>query len=709
MISGLAAHFVIAWMLLPMPGSQTARPAQSTHSPHGNLTLPCESCHTEAGWTPIRAIPEFDHNQTKFPLRGLHEGVQCTQCHVKPVFTNVGAKCSSCHADLHKGQFGAACEQCHSVKGWNVAIQQVKEHQNRFPLIGGHAALECETCHTGAATGQFQGLSTACYSCHAKTYQNTSGPSHVATAFPTTCEQCHSVNTWFDAKFDHSKFTNFALTGVHTTLQCTQCHIGGQFKGTPATCVGCHLPAFQGTDNPSHVKLNLPQTCQNCHTTAAWMPAFFDHALVGFALTGAHAPLQCSQCHTNNNYNLTNTECVSCHLKNFQDTSNPNHAQSGFPQTCATCHNTTTWLTVTFNHSNTGFPLTGAHVPLQCSLCHINNNYNLKTADCVNCHLPQYQGATDPNHVTQSFPQTCQNCHSTVNWLNATFNHSSTGFALTGAHVPLACSQCHINGNYNLTSGACVNCHLKEYQATTDPNHVASGFPQTCESCHSTTSWAGAIFNHASTGFALTGAHVPLQCVQCHVNNNYTLKTAACVDCHLKQYNSTTNPNHAAAGFPQQCELCHGTTVWTDSTFNHNNTPFPLTGAHTTLACASCHVNNNYTTLPTDCYGCHKSQYQSTTNPNHMAAGFPTTCQTCHTTQTWLGAVFNHTYFPTPHHGISTCTDCHTNANDYKVFTCTGCHSHPKAETDSHHQGVSGYVYNSTNCLACHPTGSGGG
>ncbi len=73
----------------------------------------------------------------------------------------------------------------------------------------------------------------------------------------------------------------------------------------------------------------------------------------------------------------------------------------------------------------------------------------------------------------------------------------------------------------------------------------------------------------------------PRQCTDCHVNNNYNTQQHACVICHLTDYQGTTNPAHAAAGFPQQCDLCHDTTTWTDSTFNHNNTAFPLTGSHT--------------------------------------------------------------------------------------------------------------------------------
>jgi hypothetical protein len=120
-------------------------------------------------------------------------------------------------------------------------------------------------------------------------------------------------------------------------------------------------------------------------------------------------------------------------------------------------------------------------------------------------------------------------------------------------------------------------------------------------------------------------------------------------------------------------------------------------------------VNNNYTTLPTDCYGCHAADYNNTTNPNHKAAGFPTTCVLCHTTwitTNWLGATFNHTWFPMTHgNANSVCTTCHTNPSDFSVFQCTNCHL--KTQTDSNHLGVKGYIYNSVNCYQCHPTGSG--
>lgn len=769
------------------PVSGQSQTYAQTRSPHGNLNLPCQNCHTSLGWKPIRAIPEFDHNRTSYPLRGMHQSVTCAQCHTKPVFSNVGTKCADCHADIHKRQFGATCESCHSVRGWMVSVKQIQNHQNRFPLVGAHAAVECDACHKNAAVGQFTGLSTACYTCHSNDFKQTSNPNHVAAGFSTTCERCHGTNNWVSVNFDHMA-TGFPLTGAHATAPCAQCHVNGNFNLTSANtaCASCHLKDFQKTTNPNHVSAGFSQSCEGCHNTTAWQPATFDHSKSGFPLTGAHANAPCASCHVNNNYNLTsaNTACVSCHLKDFQGTNNPSHVQQGFAQTCQVCHNTTAWQPASFDHSKSGFPLTGAHASTPCAQCHVNNNYNLTNTACVSCHLKDYQGTNNPNHVQANFPQTCQQCHNTTDWGNATFNHASTGFALTGMHASTPCLQCHVNSNYNLTSAntACVSCHLKDYQTTNDPNHAQAGFPQTCQQCHnttdwgsgtfnhastgwaltgfhttvtcqqchvngnykltnantqcaschmndfnttnnpphasagfptdcsvchSTTNWLGASFNHASTGWALTGFHATVQCNQCHVNNNYKLTSTVCVTCHLKDFQSATNPNHVSSGFPQQCDVCHNTTAWIPSSFNHNNTPFPLTGFHTKVPCAQCHVNNNYTSLPTDCYSCHKADYNGTNNPNHAAAGFPTTCATCHNTTSWLGATFNHTYFPMNHGGANgVCSTCHTNPSNYLVFTCTNCHQ--KAQTDSNHQGVSGYVYNSTNCYNCHRNGGGG-
>src|SRR5271165_3010463 len=143
------------WVLLAFPGnakpltndgahaphpSLASSQQETTRNPHGPLNIPCENCHTSAGWRPIRAVPEFDHNKTNYPLRGMHEKVKCVECHVKPVFTDVGKNCADCHADIHLRRFGSDCAQCHTVLGWQVSVNQIRDHQNRFPLLGAHAA-----------------------------------------------------------------------------------------------------------------------------------------------------------------------------------------------------------------------------------------------------------------------------------------------------------------------------------------------------------------------------------------------------------------------------------------------------------------------------------------------------------------------------------------------------------------------------------------
>jgi hypothetical protein len=194
-----------------VPVDASAAPEATTSaSPHGPMQVACEKCHTASAWKPIRAKPDFDHNKTGYPLRGLHLGVACEECHVKPVFANVGSNCQDCHADLHRRKNGAQCDLCHRVSGWQVLIQSMNEHQDRFPLIGAHAAVDCYSCHKAGAVGEFnrQGLSTDCISCHLKAFQKTRAPNHQALGYSTDCLQCHdSMDGWTTALLPHATRT----------------------------------------------------------------------------------------------------------------------------------------------------------------------------------------------------------------------------------------------------------------------------------------------------------------------------------------------------------------------------------------------------------------------------------------------------------------------------------------------------------------------
>jgi hypothetical protein len=442
-------------------------------------------------------------------------------------------------------------------------------------------------------------------------------------------------------------------------------------------------------------------TCSTCHNTISFLTATFDHSTTGFPLQNSHqmAPAgkvnACTDCHINNNYTLTiqPTDCgnAQCHLSDWNKTPTfggavPNHITAGFPiAQCSTCHDTISWLNSTFNHATTGFPLTNSHqlVPAgkvtSCDQCH-NGNYTtlaILPTDCGNsqCHLTTWQQTNNPTHSSAGAPfaaANCSTCHNTITWLTATFDHSTTGWPLTGSHqlAPagkvVACTDCHVNNNYNLTvaNTDCYGCHVPAWTSTTTiggnvPNHVQANFPTSlCSTCHDTIAWVDGKFDHSTTGFPLLGPHM----------------------------------------------LPPRTTV---------------TGAIGTMVntCTDCHIGGNYTTgYPTmDCYGCHQSYFANaqTYGPNvvnHVTAAYPTTCVTCHTTwatTAWLGAVFTHAAFRQPHHN-SVCADCHIVPTNYKMFSCiSACHSgnspHTnKSTTDGHHGGVNGYTYNATICVNCH-------
>jgi len=161
-------------------------------------------------------------------------------------------------------------------------------------------------------------------------------------------------------------------------------------------------------------------------------------------------------------------------------------------------------------------------------------------------------------------------------------------------------------------------------------------------------------------------------------------------------------PSHT--GFPTDCAMCHTTTVWRPSTFDHNKTNFPLTGAHPAVPCTQCHKNGVYVGTPAQCSGCHLAQAAAVLDPNHT--GFPTDCGGCHTTTRWSPSTFNHakTNFPlTGAHIAVACNLCHKNSVYVGTPNTCGnaaCHlqNYVNATNPKHGTGFS------TDCASCHST-----
>ena len=306
----------------------------------------------------------------------------------------------------------------------------------------------------------------------------------------------------------------------------------------------------------------------------------------------------------------------------------------------------------------------------------------------------------------------CAQCHLPDAWrptkISSEFKHAPGRFALEGAHARASCVSCHKRLDFTGVSSNCLSCHRDAHQGELGAN---------CAKCHSSRSFldmATMRQAHQATAFPLKGAHAAADCRSCHTprapgQQAFVNLPSGCQTCHLAAYQKTTNPPHAAGGLSTDCARCHSTAGWNGRFFDHSLTKFALTGAHRTITCATCHSDGKYTGKATTCVSCHQTLYTATTNPGHALAGFSTDCASCHTTASWAGATFaQHASFFQIYTGAhagrwSSCTACHANANNYKVFDCLSCHA--KASTDARHVGRPGYVYANPNCYSCHPQG----
>ncbi len=211
-----------------------------------------------------------------------------------------------------------------------------------------------------------------------------------------------------ESGFDHFS-TGFPLIGRHEFIDCAECHIAGQFKGTPMECGFCHNDIRAPGKHPQHVPSD--NFCDNCHTERTWLGAKFDH--IGIQ-----------------------EDCQTCHNNVIAIGKSASHILS--LETCEDCHNTITFDRV-------------ARV-----------DHNSVIGICSSCHNGVIATGMDPSHILQTFIPTtyeCDDCHTTITWF--------TRFDHTIASGVGACSDCHNgvdatgqNADHTDDLGLdCGNCH----------------------------------------------------------------------------------------------------------------------------------------------------------------------------------------------------------------------------------------------------------
>jgi hypothetical protein len=267
------------------------------------------------------------------------------------------------------------------------------------------------------------------------------------------------------------------------------------------------------------------------------------------------------------------------------------------------------------------------------------------------------------------------------------FRRKQHPFPLRQAHDLKDCRLCHRSLDFTRADPSCVSCHQ-------DTHRGENGID--CARCHVPRNFIDRSRMqrlHSETRFPLRGSHRALDCYACHPQAasgklQWVNTPAECADCHLGTYRGADDPNHEAAGFPTECDLCHPVSTWEDGRFNHATTSEP-------------------------CVTCHLDDYNSTRDPDHDAAGFPTDCEECHRPTSWDSGRFedhDDWFFPIyrgEHAGRwDGCSECHRPLGTFENPSCLRCHPHSdEQQTRQDHEDEDGFQYESSACIGCHPNG----
>jgi hypothetical protein len=305
----------------------------------------------------------------------------------------------------------------------------------------------------------------------------------------------------------------------------------------------------------------------------------------------------------------------------------------------------------------------------------------------------------------------CTSCHTTEAWkpirLDLAFDHTDTGFRLSGRHEDVGCARCHATLDFRdvvTEPGDCASCHLDVHEGA---------IARACDACHTSESFSTLDYGLVHPAdFPLEGAHLQTSCESCHTDDlggAFRALDRECASCHLGDYLTAPLVDHQRLGFSTVCGECHSSLDFRDVAFDHfvMSGGFELVGRHAGIECTTCHSGADgaipFTPAsPDDCLSCHQQDYDR----EHGGSGFPTDCLSCHNPFEWDGASFEHGFpiFSGAHdRNWNACSDCHTVPDDFGTFTCLSCHR--QTQMDDTHRGERGYAYESRTCLSCHPTG----
>jgi len=537
----------------------------------------------------------------------------------------------------------------------------------------------------------------------------------------------------------YSQISPGDLSQAHADLEgmsnCTLCHDLGE-KVSNTKCLDCHdevktlLNQNKGYHSNSKV---VKKDCFECHSDhhgrkfdmVRFDEDSFNHDLTGYNLEGKHEVVDCRKCHEPDN--IQNKEikkrintflgldekCLSCHDDYHQNTLSSND--------CVSCHGMDDFKPASkFEHDETDFKLVGKHEDVDCKECHaigkkngkeFQEFNNIASDDCKSCH-------TDPHD--NKIKGKCMQCHNETSFLTfvgkGIFDHNATGFTLKGSHKNIDCFSCHTKTSNPIAvfqdriatnENDCVKCHADVHE---------NKYGNKCSTCHVESSFISLksmdFFNHTITDYPLEGKHLEVDCKQCHEKRFSTpIDFSACNKCHDDYHEGEFKKNDISP----DCVQCHSLEKGFDYSLytieQHQETVFPLKGAHVATPCFSCHVGEEdekwtFRNIGSDCVDCHQDLHKGYINKTFYPDD---NCTVCHSNDAWSSVNFNHSLTNWPLDGKHTtvdCRECHMKEPDNKSVISQKF-TNLESKCASCHENIHGDLFSfngETDCKRCHIT-----
>jgi hypothetical protein len=321
---------------MPNPGNQTCTVCH-TAAPgnyatlaantvlHTGITSGCIACHGAPNATaPIFYLNYTPKDALLSPVHIPTSSTPCEDCHAvsftafsgttmtaakhTAMFAVIGKTCNACH-DASTLKFygvsnlttrpsghhvGQDCSGCHNPNNWDGGAAKKKAvitaltpaHSTISAVVSTPvpaAAAAAAGMARGAARGapSHAGVTNDCVSCHNGVLAAGKNAAHIASN--GACQNCHTVQAWLPARFDHQS----------VAASCASCHNGVLASGRPTT----HVPTTAD--------------CRACHGTISWSAAQFNHA---------GSSMSCRTCHNGLSaigkqagHVATTLDCSSCH------------------------------------------------------------------------------------------------------------------------------------------------------------------------------------------------------------------------------------------------------------------------------------------------------------------------------------------------------------------------------------------------------------